>query len=67
MATAVVASVDTTAVTMVEVSPVAAALPVAKGTSPLAVHVLVASVANGRLPSAVLLTVRLSAAYDMYR
>ena len=65
VATAVVATVDTTAVTMVEEVPVAAASPVAKGTSPLAVHVAMTSVANGRLPAAVPLTVRFSAACDM--
>ena len=57
MATAAMAAMDTTAAMTVEETSVAVACPVAKRTSPLAVHVLVASVANGRLPAAVPLTV----------
>ena len=62
LATAVIAAMDTPMAPIVEESSVAVACPVAKRTSPLAEHGLVATVANARLPAGVPLTVRLSAA-----
>ena len=64
MATATVAMADTTMAMTVVVASAPGASPVANGTSISAVDVASASVANGRLPAVVPLTVILSAAYD---
>ena len=53
MTTTAITAVDLTPAMTVEKSSVAVACPMANRTSPLAVHVLVVVIANGRLPAAV--------------
>lgn len=64
IATTVDAQVDITAASEVVVASVPGTSLVTEGTSTLTEHVATASVAHGRLPARVFLTVCLSATFD---